>query len=519
MQNQRRQTSPARLPRKASAVILALGMLASACTGGPAEETTAPPSVLRVVQSVAVKSFDQNVDFGLYARRVTESVHEKLATFAYSSGQYELVPQLATRWEMIEPRRWRFTLREGVKFTNGQAFTDKDVVDSFDSLIGDPKSVYQPFLGSYKMERVDDLHVDILTKTPNLALVPIHVSMLQILPSDTIAKIGRPGEGDKPVGTGPYMVTKFEKGVQVDLKANPHYWGDLPSIDKISVRFITEGATRVSELSSGGADIVDSVAPVLESRVTALPDAELRKSPTMSKYFLAFNTVSAPGSDLALRRAINYAIDRREIIALFGGNATPLMGAFAPGEQGYDKSYTSFEYDPDRAKQILADAGLTNPRITLGHSINELPEDSDIAEVVQAQLERVGITVKLDGGPWSVKSQRFMQGEQPGMFLIQSGAVYPSPDFTFRVHMGRDTTYGKAYGSPKVDELMAKASTTADAAERTKIFQAMQHIGIDESVFWAPLVVHEDVWGVNKNLSWTPEPMQMYGFARMSLKS
>jgi len=494
------------------------GALAATLVVACTDSGTAPGAVrdtLRVVQAVPVTSFYQNVDFGRPARRVTEAVHEKLIDFDYVDGKFAMAPRLATEWTQTSPTTWRFTLRDNVKFSDGSDLDAKDVVASFSTLIGSETSVYKPFVGSYKLVAVDDLHVDVESTSPD-ALVPLHMSMVQIVPSEYGDEAARVAEGDKPVGTGPYTVAEFKKGTEIKLRANENYWGEKPKIKNIDVRFASDPASRVSELETGQADLVDSVPALLESRVTGMKDAEIRKTPTLVKIHLVFNSLKPPANSVELRQAMNYAIDRQQILELFRGNAEPLYGAFAPGEPGYSESYQPFPYDQAKAKELLQKAGLNNPEIVIGHSIGEVPQDKNIAENLQAQLKAVGIQAKLSGGPLRTTNRKFIEGQQPGAYLVQNGPVYPDPEFTFRAHMGLKSTYGKAYGSAKVDDLMAKVLGTADPAAREDLYRQIQEIGITQEAFWLPLVALTDVWGASKGLNWKPLPDQFYRFETMS---
>ena len=309
-----------------------------------------------------------------------------------SGGEFK--PALAERYEHPDLLTWKFFLRKGVTFHNGNAFDAKDVKFSFERL-SDPE--VSEFTNTGKsidtIEIIDDYTVVIKTKEP----IPWFANNLhQIFIMDKESTEARdPGEvGQKPIGTGAYKLVEWVKGSYLRLEANENYWEGAPPIKTVEVNPITESSTRFAALVSGKVDLVTGVPVELYDKVAANPKLETINRPARRAIFLALgNAPGAPAADIRVRKAIYMAIDEDEIVEkVMRGQATPTAQVPDPATIGYNPDLQRYPFDPAKAKALLKEAGYENGfEITLAAPNDRYVQDAQIAEAVAKYLAKVGI--------------------------------------------------------------------------------------------------------------------------------
>ena len=287
------------------------------------------------------------------SRVITANLFESLLGRDASTA---LVPVLATGYEVVDDDTWRFAVREGVTFHDGQALNAQAVADSLNRML-DPD--YSTQRDSYirdiaSAEAVDEFTVDIHTDGVN-AVLPLQIAQLPVIAPGTSDSVG-----ENPVGTGPYMFESWDRGQQITGVINPNYWGDAPSIEAFTVRFIPDKQTSLAALQAAEVDLVLDILP---EQVGLVPQA---LSVPATEY--SYMTINAIRPDLAppeVRVAMNLAIDK-ELIAetLYEGYARPNNAQhLSPGMLGFNADIGPFPYDPDQARGV--DGG---PRLERGQS-------------------------------------------------------------------------------------------------------------------------------------------------------
>ncbi len=272
-------------------------------------------------------------------------------------------PGLASAWTQESANRWVLTLRPGVRFSNGEAFTSAAVVDALTYLMtpeGQRDSVASQDIGK-TIERVsarDDLTVELVTRSPD-PILPVHLSFVRVPAPAAWRKAGRSGFATQPIGTGPFAVTSWSPE-KVSFRAVRDSWR-APKVDGIEVNIVTDPVARTQAFASGVADIAMGVTP--EDRATiAAAQGRLAPRPAPNVHFLAFvTTKESPLRDARVRRALNYAVDKSGLIDAF------LAGAIEPASQishrgafGFNEALAPYPYDPAKARALLKDAGFPN---------------------------------------------------------------------------------------------------------------------------------------------------------------
>ena len=427
-----------------------------------------------------------------------------------------LVPALAEKYEHPDLLTWRFYLRKGVKFHNGNPFNAADVKFTFERLSNPDVS---EFTNTGKqidsVTIVDDYTVDIKTKQP----IPWFANnMHQIFIMDKESTETR-DQGDvmvKAIGTGAYRFVEWVKGSYVRIEANADYWEGPPPIKTVEIRPITESSTRFAALVSGQADIVTGVPVELFDKVKKNPKLQVVSRAARRSIFLGIgNKPGSPTADIRVRKAMYMAINENEIIAkIMRGHATPAAQVPDPPTIGYNADIKRLPYDPGMAKKLLKEAGYENGfDITLTGPNDRYVQDAKIAEAVARYLAKIGIRVKLDVKPKAVFIPEVTKGILDfyliGWFdgTFDMGRTYFKLVHTRDEEKGFGVFNGAAFSNAEIDKLLESTADIIDPGERMMTLQILNKIAMD-NIAWIPLHYQEDLYAVQqgKGIKFQPRP-------------
>jgi len=426
----------------------------------------------------------------------------------------KLGPALATKWERVDALTWKFELRKGVKYHNGNAFTAADVKFTFERM-KDPK--YSKLLNIANsiasIETPDDYTVIFKTEKP----VPWFAeTMHQNFIVDMESSKGR-DDGDyntRPIGTGAYELVEWVKGSYVRMKANPAYWEGAPKYKTVDIRPLTEESTRFAALAGRQVDIVNGVPVTLFERVKTMQHVDIISRPARRCIYMGLsNAAGTPFADLRVRQALAHAINEEEIIAkIMRGQATLAHQVPDVPTVGYDAGIQRLPYDPAKAKQLLAAAGYPNGfEITVAGPNDRYVNDEKICEAVAKYLAKVGLKVKLDVKPKSIffdeltdyKHKFYLIGWFDGSFDFGRSAekLLHTPD----KDKGMGTYNGGMFSNADMDAQLIASSSILDRGDREKALQKINRLSVKE-VAWIPLHYQQDIFAVvkGKNVKYTP---------------
>ena len=353
---------------------------------------------LRFAYDQSVENIDpyfNNVRLGVILR------HQIWDTLIYrdpDTGQYK--PHLATAWRVIDDRTLEFDLRRGVKFHDGQEFTADDVVYTL-NFVSNPanKAVTQQYVSWIeRAEKLDPYKVRIVTKQPTPSALEYLSSPVMIHPHQHYRAVGPKGMNEKPIGSGPYRVVQHVLGKSISLERNPDYFGPRAKIARVEIRIVPDRQTQVAEMLSGGLDLIMHVPPDQAEQLKSMPNLQVVGGETMRIAFLQMNTLDdtpAPMlKDVRVRRAINHAIDRKTMVARIVGEGARVIDTICfPTQFGCtDEGAPRYEYDPAKAKRLLAEAGYPNGFTISFHAYRERNQ----SEAMIGYLRAVGITANLN---------------------------------------------------------------------------------------------------------------------------
>lgn len=417
----------------------------------------------------------------------TEAIHVNMFNYLVKKdSNQKLQSDLATSWEVVNDTTWRFKLREGVKFHNGDPFTSADVKFTLERIATDKKLLEY---GNYKQIKevkiIDDHTIDIITNAPEPVLLN-RLSRLGsgMLPSKYIKEKSWDEFLKNPVGTGPYKFSEWKRDDRLIMVKNDDYFGDKPKWDKLVFRAIPEDSTRVAELLTGGVDVAVNIPPSDLERIESNEATHTAKGATQRVMMLGVRmTPGAVTADPRVREAIDLAIDEKAIVDnILAGGGTPTRTRVTPGNFGanpdlYDKSL----YDPERAKQLLKEAGYANGlELTFSATSGRYLKDKESAELIMAMLGEVGIKANLELMEWSKFNERYKAKKFNELFMI----AYANSMFDASLVFDRVTTErakGETdYSNPQVDKLLEEAEKNMNLEERDKQYKKVQEIIAEE---------------------------------------
>jgi peptide/nickel transport system substrate-binding protein len=419
-----------------------------------------------------------------------------------------IVPGLAESWEIPDPQTYVFKLREGVRFHNGEELTASDVKFTFERMLAFPsmKKYSEPLIES--VEVIDDYTVQFKLKIPYAPFLR-RMPTFHIVPEDYIKAVGDEEFARHPIGSGPYKFVEWVKDDHLTLEANEDYWGGAPEVKRAIFKPVPEPSTRVAALLAGEADIIARVEAEDVPRVEQGKDVRIEAIEDNRFMFYFMNSHKPPFDDVRVRQAVSYAIDWDTILQLFGGYAfrVPLpahRGDFGYAEYADDLMPYTYNYDPDKARQLLAEAGYPNGfETTIETPIDNTPKDVEVTEVVAAQLAEVGIKAAVETYPWSVYyTERFNGVIIPGIGQFSMGNPIFDPDHLMSVHFDPDR---RAYyfDMPELTELAHRGMATVDEKERVEIYRQAMRLILEQAPYaWGYGV--KQIYGVRADINWTP---------------
>ncbi|MFT4122811.1 MAG: ABC transporter substrate-binding protein [Microbacteriaceae bacterium] len=470
-----------RLPLAAGTLAAALALALSGCSAGTGVDVSSSgESILRAAIAGEPDQLDPQKTSSYFSFEVLENVFD---TLVEPDENLEMQPALATSWDLSDDQLvWTFHLREGVTFQDGTPFTADDVVYSYDRIIDEELTNSWRFSTVTAVTAVDDSTVTITVSAPT----PNLLSSIGGFKGMAIVEKANVDSGEiatNPIGTGPFAFSSYTPGDSITLTANPDYWGGAPAIDEIDYTFVSEGSTAIASLKAGEIDWTDSI-PVEQLEDLSSDDTlTVGTTPSNDYWYLAMNENRAPYDDVRVRQAIAYAIDRDAIAQVAGyGTATVNELAIPTGSTWYT-AYDTYSTDLDKAKSLLAEAGVGDFTMDLLVS-SDYPETVSAAQLIADELEPLGITVEirtLDFASWLDEQN---SGDFDMLMMGWLGNIDPD-DFYYAQHHTDGASNAQGYSNPEVDELLDAGRTETDVEARKQIYaQAATMIADDVSYIY-----------------------------------
>lgn len=438
------------------------------------------------------------------------------------TGEYK--PELASDWKWESPTSLLIHLRKDVKFHNGDPFSADDVVYTFQNIAGPNTASVVPQSVDWidHVEKVDDFTVRLHLKQPFPAALEYLSGPTPIYPAKYFQQVTLEGFSKAPIGTGPYKIVKVIPGQGVDMVKNPDYFKESPQgqphIGKVQFVVIRDPEARVAQLMTGQVDWIWRVAADQVEPLSTMPNIAVKSGETMRIGFLALNTnatgpEAAPLKDLRVRQAINYAINRQSIVdnLVRGGSKPVYTACFRTQVACDDSKVIQYNYDPAKAKQLLAEAGYANGFDTDLWAYRE----RDYAEAIIGDLRKVGIRARLHFVQYPVMATALSSGQAPmafntwGSFSINDTSAFTTPYFG-----GKGSDIWK---DATLTAMLKKADATVDAKQRNEEYA--EALGrISAQAYIAPMFSYSTHYAFNADLNFQDWPDELPRFAQSSWK-
>ncbi|MAU46385.1 MAG: ABC transporter substrate-binding protein [Yangia sp.] len=489
------------MARLLGASALALSLAAGAAHAGKADDT------LNVAFAAEPEPLDSYKIAGRQGLILARHIYDGLLYKDLNTGEF--LPALAESYEYVEPLVMEFKLREGVKFHNGADFTADDVVTTFD-MVTDPEygtryAIYVDWIDS--VEKTDDYTVRINMSKPFAGALEMLADALPIYPHEFFAENGSEGITRTPIGTGPYKLVSQEPGVRYELEKFEDYYPEGPkagaSIGKIVVRTIPELNTQYAELMSGNLDWIWRIPPDQASRLESR--VQVISAPIMRIAYVGFAPLAldaeSPIAKQEVRQALIHAVNREAITKAFGGAGSEVLNTPCnPAQFGCEQDVTAYEYDPEKARQMLADAGYADG-FEMEMVFAAMPRP--VAEAVAADLAKVGVTLILNEQQYAAGVGQWRAKELPAFF--SNWGSYGIGDAAFIL----SNFFGGGADDLIQDPQLAEWLTTADTASDREVRAENYSMAVKEIVdqaYWMPMYNFNVNYGLSPDLSFTPYP-------------
>jgi peptide/nickel transport system substrate-binding protein len=493
-------------------------LLLSACSGPAAQQNGVPSGAVKeakgkdsltIVQSAETRDFNTIDPMQKDITLPRTFIYETLVT---RDKDGKLVPLLAESYE-FQGNSWRIKLRKGIKFHNGDELNAESVKATLDKLLKEvPKSTFKTLLASVQETKlVDTYTVDIVTKTPNYALI----NFLVDLPIQSAVLLAK-GEAYKTEmnGTGPYILEEWKRGEKAVLKQAPNYWGDKPPFKSVVIKYVPDEAARIAELLSGSADIASDLNVNSIQRVKGQNGFHVESEPGYRVSYMGY-FFKPPFDNVKLRQALYYGVDRQSLAKnLYGEYATPATAPVTKGGSGYVEAFPLSDYNTDKARQLIAESGVKTP-VTVDFDTTQ--RDVDAAQILQSQLKKLGIETNINIRETSaIFDQARYDQSKNGSILLFTG--FDNPDR--EIYRLLTPAYSKAsffssFGykpvpelEPLINDYVAEPDEQKRLALSKKILDRSKE---DAAVNW--LLFPANIYGISNTIDWKPD-----GTGRIDIK-
>jgi peptide/nickel transport system substrate-binding protein len=479
-----------------------LAALAAACALAiaPAAFAQTPPNVIVVGQIAEPQSLDPHAVTAVNDFRILVNVYDGLVRFA--DGSLEVEPSLAESWEISEDGlTYTFKLREGVTFHDGTPFNAEAVKFNFDRMLDEEHPFHDtgPFPLAFffsaveEVTAVDDTTVEFKLNEPFAPFLSNLAYPTGLLVSPAAVEASGKDYGRNPVGTGAYKFEEWQGNQRVVVTRNEDYWGGAPTPEAIVFRPITDANTRVAEMLSGGLDIMVEVPPDSVAQFRDAPDFEVHEQAGPHVWFLILNMKEGPFAEKAVRQAANYAINKESLVTdVLQGTAEVAAGPIPPAfAWAYNEEVEPYPYDPDKARELLEEAGYDGEEITfyVTEGGSGMLDPVAMGTAIQADLAAVGMNVKIETYEWNTFLGQVNPGLEGKADMAEMAWMTNDPDtlpfLTLRTEAfpsegGFNSGY---YSNPEVDALLNQARVSVESEERATLYQQLQEI-VHEDAPW-----------------------------------
>lgn len=469
---------------------------------------------------------------------------------AFAPGETKVVPALAEKWDVsADGKTYTFYLRKGVKFHSSKDFKPTrdfnadDVLFSFNRQL-DPNhpyhkvsnGTYEYFVGMDmpnildKIEKVDDYTVKISLKVPNapfLANVAMDfASILSAEYADVMMKAGTPEKVDSnPIGTGPFQFVDYQKDSTIRYKAFDEYWDGKPKIDRLVFSITPDASVRLAKLQKGECHAMPYPNPADLEKLKTDPNINLMTKPGLNVGYVALNMKKAPLDNQKVRQALSHAVNKQAIIeSVYQGSGQVAKNPIPPTMWSYNDDVKDYDYSPEKAKALLAEAGFPNGFTTelwaMPVSRPYNPNARRMAELIQADWKKIGVEAKIVSYEWGEYLKRLRNGEAATGMIGWNGDNGDPDNFLNTLLSCASVEAGSNYANfcyKPFNDIVVQAAQETDQAKRTELYKQAQVV-FKEQAPWITIAHSTTYFPVRKEVQgYVVSPFSLHDFSKVDL--
>ncbi|WP_436644193.1 ABC transporter substrate-binding protein [Microbaculum sp. FT89] len=446
----------------------------------------------------------------------SKPVYNRLVEF--EAGSTKVIPGLAESWDVSEDGlEYTFHLRKGVKFHTTEFFTPSrdfnadDVIFTFTRQMDEGSPYFSYAGGTWEyfnamsmpdllksIDKVDDYTVKFVLNRPEAPMIAnLAMDFASILSQEYAEKLNADGNlamlNQEPIGTGPFQFVAYQKDAVIRFAANPDYWAGKQPIDDLVFAITTDAAVRLQKLKAGECHVMPFPNPADIADIGQDANLQLMEQPGLNIGYLAYNTMQAPFDNPKVRKALNMAINKDAILeAVYQGAGTKAKNPIPPTMWGYNDAIQDDPYDPDAAKAMLDEAGVTDLKMKIWAMPVQRPYNPNarrMAELIQADFDKVGVGVEIVSYEWGEYLNLSKEKDRDGAVLLGWTGDNGDPDNFLAVLLGCDGVGGANrahWCNEDFDALVQKAKTVSDQEARAKLYEDAQVV-FKEQAPWATI--------------------------------
>lgn len=505
--------------------LLLVALLAAGCGGDDeaaenGEATEGEPGRVVVAQGVDPTTMDPHQHRETTTANVLRHFYDPLIE-RDPENPTEFRGVLAESWERVDDMTMEFTLKEGVTFAGGEEFDAEAVRYNIERLLGQLEGT-EPALQAFQFQPVEraevvDQHtVRIITDAPDPVLLSRMAQLMMIAPGSV--DDDQEALASQPNGTGPYTFERWDRNNQVVAIAREDYHDGEPAIQEVVFRTLPEASTRLAGIRTGDIDVITNVPPDNIPEVEQGGNAEVRSVPSARVAAIWMNTLDNEALAIPeVRQALNYAVDVEEIIAtVMDGHGERIATIVAPYFTGFAEDVEPYPHDPDRARELLQQAGHESLSLELMVPRGRYLLGEEIVQAVVSQLGDVGVNVQIQAVEFGVFAEATQQRDIPDAFYAAWGNAFFNPVDMLQTTVVTGDQGFSWYSNERVDQLTAQAASTLDEDEHADLLgQVQQEIRDDPPFIF--LFAYEDLYGVSNRLDWQPRSDELIYMYEASL--
>ncbi|MDR1622813.1 MAG: ABC transporter substrate-binding protein [Synergistaceae bacterium] len=480
--------------KKSAVILLVFALVVGLCGVSGA----APKDTLLVADMYDATTMDPIGHNDMPSHRACNALYDTLVVLNPETKEME--PSLAEKWEFLSGKDYKFYLRKGVKFHNGEELKAGDVKFSLERATTDAGAKIKNYSQNLdSVEVLDDYTFILHLKEVNFSFFASLTHSWSCIISEKAFGAAGDNYGMNPVGTGPFKFVSWQKGSKYLLERFDDFWGPKAKIKFLEVRSVPEPTSRTIELESGGADVAYPIAVNDMARIEENENLILYREPQTSVVYMGFNMTKKPFNDIRVRQAISAALDVVGVQAAVYRGVGRVPGSLVTSAIPYsiEDEVPPHVQDVEKAKSLLTEAGIKD--LSLEIWTNENKERVDMSTIIQAQLEEVGIKAEIKVLEWGAYLQGLNE-KQHDLFLL--GWVSSLPDPNFSIDGLLESSAGSNFTftiDKKLDEYLAKGRSIPNGPEREALYRELQ-LYVNELLPMIYLHKNESIAGSQKNV-------------------